>query len=86
MLREEENRRDGIENEDSFTLPAAWRKQLHPRRGGVRRTVRKPAARAATDVEEQIAKERPNVEKFFDSELSAPDPVEAARAYLDGSP
>ncbi|MEU9229995.1 DUF4132 domain-containing protein [Streptomyces massasporeus] len=72
-------------DEDAFTLPAAWRKQVYPRRGGVRRPPAAPdtAVHARTL---ELLRDRGHWTPATFSERTDPALVEAALAHLEGMP
>lgn len=73
-------------DEDAFTLPALWKRNLYPRRGGVTRTVRKVDGSAPQTVREWLDRGAPTIERVLSSAQSDPGLVEAARAHQSGSP
>ncbi|MFJ8647601.1 DUF4132 domain-containing protein [Streptomyces sp. NPDC093546] len=73
------------ESEQSFELPAAWRRKLHPRRGGVRRAPGRPDKDAAALLETRLAQDKDWIEEFLAAPGSDVRLVAAARAQLDGS-
>ncbi|MFI9162113.1 WGR and DUF4132 domain-containing protein [Kitasatospora aureofaciens] len=76
----------GLPDEDTFVMPAAWKKLVRPRRGG---TVRKAAPPRPETVEEEdrgIAAERDWIEHVLAHPHADPVLVRAARAYLSGEP
>ncbi|WP_222108499.1 DUF4132 domain-containing protein [Streptomyces cupreus] len=72
-------------DEDTFVMPAAWRRQVHPRRGGIVRTV--PAPRSDTEelLGRRLKEEAGWIEQMLAAQGSEPRIVEAARAHLNGS-
>ncbi|MFD9723786.1 WGR and DUF4132 domain-containing protein [Streptomyces sp. NPDC059072] len=72
-------------DEDSFALPAAWKRNLHPRRGGVAGTVRAVDAGAPRKLREWIDQSALTIDRALASPESDPDLVEAARAHRSGS-
>ncbi|WP_392674076.1 DUF4132 domain-containing protein [Streptomyces sp. LN785] len=77
---------DALPDEDTFELPEAWRRQLHPRRGGVRRTAGKASQEALDTVERRISQEREWIADFLTDPRSDVRLVESTRAHLAGSP
>ncbi|WP_405683105.1 DUF4132 domain-containing protein [Streptomyces sp. NBC_00057] len=75
-----------LPDEDTFELPSAWRRQLHPRRGGVRRSVGKAPQDALDAVERRLSEEREWIGEFLADPRSDNGLVESARAHLAGSP
>ncbi|MEV7526280.1 DUF4132 domain-containing protein [Streptomyces sp. NPDC091371] len=73
-------------DEDSFILPAAWKRNLLPRRGGVTRTVREVDGSAPQQVREWLGLDAETIERALSSAQSDPELVEAARAHQSGSP
>ncbi|MER5177356.1 hypothetical protein ABT009_03075 [Streptomyces sp. NPDC002896] len=41
-------------DEDTFVLPSAWRRHLHPRRGGIRRKPAAPVKGAAWEADRRL--------------------------------
>ncbi|MET9671234.1 DUF4132 domain-containing protein [Streptomyces sp. NPDC006475] len=72
-------------DEDAFTLPAAWRKQLYPRRGGARRTPASPGAAVHVRTLE-LLRDREHWTPATFSERTDPALVEAALAHLEEEP
>ncbi|GAA3126200.1 MolR family transcriptional regulator [Streptosporangium carneum] len=72
-----------VADEDLFMMPASWVRGLHPRRGGVEVTVKRPDAGAPAKVAATLAEYR---QAILDSlELcSDPEIVEAGTAHLAG--
>ncbi|MET7858081.1 DUF4132 domain-containing protein [Streptomyces sp. NPDC005318] len=75
-----------LPDEDTFELPSAWRRQLHPRRGGVRRPAGKASQEALDVVERRLTEEREWIREFLTAPRSDDRLVEAARSHLAGSP
>ncbi|MEV8532391.1 DUF4132 domain-containing protein [Streptomyces sp. NPDC051211] len=73
-----------LRDEDALVLPAAWKRNLLPRRGGTPRTVT-PVPAAARRTGEWLAADADFLEQTLAAEGSAPELVAAARAHLDGS-
>ncbi|MFF8018609.1 DUF4132 domain-containing protein [Streptomyces sp. NPDC007929] len=78
-------RHGGRADEDAFALPAAWRRQVHPRRGGVRRPPAAPGqavhARAV-----ELLHDREHWTPATFSERTDPALVGAALAHLERVP
>ncbi|WP_326847141.1 DUF4132 domain-containing protein [Streptomyces kaniharaensis] len=74
----------GLPDEDTFVLPAAWRKLVRPRRGGRVRAVTPPRPEAGEQEERRIASERDWIEQVLTDRHADPALVRAARAYLAG--
>ncbi|MFD7256666.1 WGR and DUF4132 domain-containing protein [Streptomyces sp. NPDC059874] len=72
-------------DEDTFTLPSAWKRNLFPRRGGVARTVPAVDAGAQQKVREWLARDAERVELALGAAQSDPEMVEAARAQQGDS-
>lgn len=72
-------------DEDTFTLPAAWKRNLFPRRGGVRRSVPAATAGAQEKLDQWFRDDAEAVERALASRKSDPALVEAARAHQAGS-
>ncbi|MEU7033419.1 DUF4132 domain-containing protein [Streptomyces sp. NPDC046237] len=75
-----------LSDEDAFVLPAAWKRNLHPRRGGVRRTVPAVEADAPEKLRVWLARDADAIERALESEQSDPALVEAARRHRNGTP
>jgi predicted DNA-binding WGR domain protein len=72
-------------DEETFAMPASWRRMVYPRRGGIRRTV----GELRDDAEDLVAARLKEEEAWVEDMLSAPASdrriVEATRAHLNGS-
>ncbi|MEU6883311.1 DUF4132 domain-containing protein [Streptomyces sp. NPDC046712] len=75
-----------VPDEDTFVLPTAWKRNLYPRRGGVRRTVPAIDADASEQLRLWLARDADAIERALDAPRSDPGLVEAARAHQDGTP
>ncbi|MCZ2527989.1 DUF4132 domain-containing protein [Streptomyces sp. HB2AG] len=75
-----------LPDEDSFTVPSAWRRHLHPRRGGIRRTTAPIAKDADDQVRDRLGAVADRIERMLRNPASEKHLVEAARAHLNGSP
>ncbi|WP_192781318.1 DUF4132 domain-containing protein [Nonomuraea africana] len=75
----------GAVDEDLFTMPTSWVRSLHPRRGGVRVTVKRLDADSPSKVAATLDKYR---QVILDCLALCPDPEIAAAgaAYLAGDP
>ncbi|WP_240434673.1 DUF4132 domain-containing protein [Streptomyces sp. YIM 130001] len=73
-------------DEESFKIPASWRKVVHPRRGVSTQRVPPPDPEAAQAALARLADTAESNEAFLTSPDSDPQIVAAARAHLDGSP
>lgn len=71
-------------DEDSFSMPSAWRRHVHPRRGGIRRPAAPPVADAVERTGRRIAEERAWIGQFIADPRSDVRLTEAAQAQLDG--
>ncbi|MEV4298758.1 WGR and DUF4132 domain-containing protein [Microbispora rosea] len=76
---------DDVADEDRLTMPAAWLRALHPRRGGVKVSVKKPDAGAPEELAAKLDERR---QVILDSLARCPDPeiASAGAAYLAGEP
>ncbi|WP_262375221.1 DUF4132 domain-containing protein [Streptomyces sp. sk2.1] len=75
-----------LPDEDTFVLPANWRRVLHPRRGGVRRVPGKPAKGAFDTIEAAISDHMAWIQEFLDAPASDAGVADQLRAHLAGSP
>nr|WP_062331658.1 DUF4132 domain-containing protein [Herbidospora sakaeratensis] len=73
----------GPVDEDVFTMPAAWLRALHPRRGGVRVPARRRDPEASAKVAATLAGQRQMVVDCLEL-TTDPDIAAAGAAYLDG--
>ncbi len=73
-------------DEDAFTLPTAWKRNLYPRRGGVPCTVPAVDGDAPQSLRTWLEHEARTIERVLSSPRSDPALVEAARAHRSGSP
>ncbi|MFB4270510.1 DUF4132 domain-containing protein [Nonomuraea sp. GTA35] len=73
------------EDEDRLTMPAAWLRALHPRRGGAKVTVKQPDAGASGKIAARLDAGR---QRILDALAKCRDPELAAAgaAYLAGEP
>lgn len=71
-------------DEDSFSMPSAWQRHVHPRRGGIRRPAAPPVADAVELTGRRIAEERSWIGEFIADPRSDARLAEAAQAQLDG--
>ncbi|WP_159061231.1 DUF4132 domain-containing protein [Streptomyces europaeiscabiei] len=74
-----------VVDEDTFVLPAAWHRHLHPRRGGIRRKPAPPRKGAASEAEQRLRTGATWVRLYLDSPRSDVDLVRAAEAHLAGT-
>lgn len=73
-----------LPDEETFVMPAAWRRLVYPRRGGIARTVGGPRPEAEELVAGRLKEEADWVEQVLSAPKSEPRIVEAARAHLNG--
>ncbi|WP_240802367.1 WGR domain-containing protein [Streptomyces sp. A0642] len=73
-------------DEDTFVMPAGWRRLLHPRRGGVARTPARAQKAQLDAVEARTAEEKAWIQRFLDAPASDAGLVELTRLHLAGSP
>jgi predicted DNA-binding WGR domain protein len=71
-------------DEDTFELPGAWRRVLHPRRGGIPRPAAELDKDAAREVTDAIREAAELLRGILDDPHSDPRLVKEARAHLDG--
>ncbi|MFC3575855.1 DUF4132 domain-containing protein [Streptomyces yaanensis] len=72
-------------DEETFSMPAAWRRLVYPRRGGIRRSVGELHPEAEELVALRLKEEAGWVEQMLSAPQSDPVIVEATRAHLNGS-
>ncbi|NUW36005.1 DUF4132 domain-containing protein [Nonomuraea sp. SMC257] len=72
-------------DEDLLTMPAAWLRALHPRRGGAKVAVKRPDAGAPAELAAKLDERR---QQILDTLAACADPelVSAGTAYLAGEP
>ncbi|MEE1809046.1 DUF4132 domain-containing protein [Streptomyces sp. BE133] len=75
-----------LPDEDTFVLPASWRRTLHPRRGGVHRVPGKARQEALGKVEDRIIEETAWIQEFVDAPRSDAGLADHLRAHVAGSP
>ncbi|MGW0391859.1 DUF4132 domain-containing protein [Streptomyces sp. NPDC003042] len=73
-----------LPDEETFTLPATWKRNLHPRRGGVPSTGSPLDENAPVTLRQWLADCSGSVETMLSSATSEPRLVEAARAHQGG--
>ncbi|OIV39097.1 hypothetical protein BIV57_02405 [Mangrovactinospora gilvigrisea] len=73
-------------DEDSWELPAAWRRYLHPRRGGAPCPTAAPAEAALKTAAEQLEGWPELLRMALEDPDSEPRALEAARAHRGGAP
>ncbi|MEV6984166.1 DUF4132 domain-containing protein [Sphaerisporangium sp. NPDC051017] len=76
---------DSVEDEDRLTMPTAWLRGLHPRRGGVKVAVKRLDAGAPKELAARLDERR---QLILDSLAKCRDPeiASAGAAYLAGEP
>ncbi|MFD8634560.1 WGR and DUF4132 domain-containing protein [Streptomyces sp. NPDC059533] len=72
-------------DEDTLVLPSAWKRNLHPRRGGTAGTVRSVDTGAPRKLREWTDQSALTFDRALAAPESDPDLVEAARAHRSGS-
>ncbi|WP_141584620.1 DUF4132 domain-containing protein [Actinomadura sp. WMMA1423] len=77
---------DQLPGEDDLVIPEAWRRSLHPRRGGAPGPRIKPDRSAADAVRSFVEETGGAVEALREGGAGEPALIEAARRYLDGRP
>ncbi|RGA03189.1 WGR domain-containing protein, partial [Microbispora triticiradicis] len=73
------------EDEDRLTMPAAWLRALHPRRGGVKVTVKRPDPGAPAELAARVDGQRQLIRDSL-AKCSDPEIAAAGAAYLAGEP
>ncbi|MFF2961563.1 WGR and DUF4132 domain-containing protein [Streptomyces sp. NPDC057963] len=73
-------------DEDTFTLPANWRRVLHPRRGGVRRSPVGMQQEALDAIEAALVEDAAWIQEFVDAPRSDAGLADRLRAHLAGNP
>ncbi|MFF8591097.1 DUF4132 domain-containing protein [Streptomyces sp. NPDC015220] len=73
-------------DEDTFEIPAAWRRMVYPRRGGFTPSVGEPREEAESLTAGRLAEEADWLEEVLSAPKSDPHIVRAVRAHLSGSP
>ncbi|MCX5380515.1 DUF4132 domain-containing protein [Streptomyces sp. NBC_00091] len=73
-------------DEDLFILPTAWKRNLHPRRGGVPRTVPGLDTEAQEKLRQWLEADAEAIERVLGSAKTGPELTRAARAHQGGSP
>ncbi|GAA2111390.1 hypothetical protein [Actinomadura alba] len=72
-------------DEDALTIPSAWKRQIHPRRGGTPGPKIKLGAGARKAMRACLANGRGEVERAIADPRTDPDLVAPTRSYLDGT-
>lgn len=75
-----------LPDEDTFDLPASWRRTLHPRRGRVHRVPNRSRQDALDTIEARIAEEAAWIQEFVDAPRSDAGLAGELRAHVAGSP
>ncbi|MEU3830241.1 DUF4132 domain-containing protein [Streptomyces sp. NPDC029080] len=73
-----------LPDEETFRMPAAWRRLVYPRRGGIERGVAGPHPEAERRTAFRLHEEADWIEAMLTAPKSDPRIVEATRAHLDG--
>ncbi|KAA9381386.1 DUF4132 domain-containing protein [Microbispora cellulosiformans] len=73
------------EDEDRLTMPAAWLRALHPRRGGAKVTVKRPDASAPSQLAAMVNERRQLIRDSL-AKCSDPEIAAAGTAHLAGEP
>ncbi|WP_214105043.1 WGR and DUF4132 domain-containing protein [Acrocarpospora catenulata] len=76
---------DSAEDEDRLTMPTAWLRALHPRRGGVKVAARRPDAGAPKKLAAWLDERRQTIIDSL-AQCSDPEIAAAGAAYLAGEP
>ncbi|KUO04542.1 hypothetical protein AQJ67_12130 [Streptomyces caeruleatus] len=74
-----------LPDEETFEVPAAWRRLVHPRRGGIKRGAVAPHSDAEELVAGRLKQEADWIEQMLTSPLSDARIVGAVRSHLSGS-
>ena len=77
---------DELPDEDTFVMPAAWRRVVHPRRGGVIGTVKPVDHDAVKVVESYLVASEGSFRRAIAHPASDPHVVEALQEFQDGQP
>ncbi|MFJ9682362.1 DUF4132 domain-containing protein [Streptomyces sp. NPDC101194] len=75
-----------LPDEDTFVLPANWRRTLHPRRGGVQRVPGRTRRETLDRVADRIAEESAWIQEFLDAPRSDAVLADHLRSHVAGSP
>ncbi|WP_307787358.1 DUF4132 domain-containing protein [Streptomyces musisoli] len=73
-----------LPDEETFRMPAAWRRLVYPRRGGIERSVAGLHPEAAQRTAFRLHEEAGWIEAMLTAPKSDPRIVEATRAHLEG--
>ncbi|MER5984470.1 DUF4132 domain-containing protein [Streptomyces sp. NPDC001787] len=77
---------DTLPDEDTFGLPANWRRVLHPRRGGVPRAPGKARRQVLEAVEARVAEDAAWIEEFLTAPRTDSALAAKVRSHLAGDP
>ncbi|MGW1894859.1 WGR and DUF4132 domain-containing protein [Streptomyces sp. NPDC002004] len=77
---------DVLPDEDTFVVPSAWRRHVHPRRCGIRRVPAAPVKDAVRWAERQLRDQAGWVQSVLDAPGSDEQLVRAASAHRAGEP
>lgn len=75
-----------VADEDTFVLPAGWRRLLHPRRGGVKRTPAKARREDMEALETALSQEASWIREVLDAPGTDATLADHGRSHLAGSP
>ncbi|WP_335933004.1 DUF4132 domain-containing protein [Streptomyces sp. PTD5-9] len=75
-----------LPDEDTFTLPSDWRRELLPRRGGIPRARGRTSREDLERVDAAIVEHASWIQEFVDSPASDAASADQLRAYLAGDP
>ncbi|MES9520770.1 DUF4132 domain-containing protein [Streptomyces capoamus] len=73
-----------LPDEETFRMPSAWRRLVHPRRGGIERSVPAPDAGAEQWTAVRFQEEADRIEAMLADPKSDPRIVQATRDHLSG--
>ncbi|MEV6833910.1 DUF4132 domain-containing protein [Streptomyces sp. NPDC051133] len=73
-----------LPDEETFRMPAAWRRMVYPRRGGIERSVDGPHPEAERRTAFRLHEEADWIEAMLTAPKSDPQIVEATRAHMSG--
>ncbi|MFJ4582469.1 DUF4132 domain-containing protein [Streptomyces echinatus] len=75
-----------LPDEQTFRMPAAWRRLVYPRRGGIERSVAGPHPETEQRTAFRLHEEADWIEAMLTAPKSDPRIVEATRSHMDGRP
>ncbi|MFD3514591.1 DUF4132 domain-containing protein [Streptomyces sp. NPDC058657] len=75
-----------VPDEDTFVLPASWRRVLHPRRGGIPTEPAPASPSAVAEFRSLVTERSASIEETLGSASTDPALAESARRHLAGSP